>query len=85
MACNRRHIYSARFSAGGRYYDFEVNVASTGSKYLLISETMYHEEPDDWKRIIVFQENIAQFLAGLHEAVYAMAQDCTYKPDDGKK
>jgi len=46
---------------------------------------MYHEEPDDWKRIIVFQENIAQFLAGLHEAIYAMAQDCTYKPDDGKK
>lgn len=79
MAGDKKDLFSERISAGSRTYFFDVNVSSEGTKYLKISEVR-NAEGESHNRVMVFQENIENFMEALHKAVSVMTSGTASKP-----
>ena len=74
-------IYSRRLRAGSRTYFFDVKVNSRDDKYLVITESR-KTGPDIYQhdRVMVFEENMPNFLGCLYEALQEIGIDVTYPP-----
>jgi hypothetical protein len=66
MKDHKQEIFSDRVSAGSRTYFFDVKVTREGAKYLTISEV---NSRGDHLQIMVFEDHILDFQAGLEGAV----------------
>ena len=74
-------IYSRRLRAGSRTYFFDVKVNSRNDKYLVVTESR-KTGPDIFQhdRVMVFEENMPNFLFCLYEALTEIGVDVTYPP-----
>jgi hypothetical protein len=69
-------LFSAKVAAGSRTYFVDVQRAHDGAKYLKISETRHAEgKPDEHNRVMVFEENIVDFIHAITEAMPFMRPD----------
>ncbi|MEE8592449.1 MAG: DUF3276 family protein [Spirochaetia bacterium] len=67
---SRGEVFSTRITAGKRTYFFNVKENRNGDMFLNLVESKKHEESDfERHSIIVFQEDLENFLAGFHQAV----------------
>lgn len=67
---SRGEVFSTRITAGKRTYFFNVKENRNGDIFLNLVESKKHEESDfERHSIIVFQEDLENFLAGFHQAV----------------
>ena len=65
----RKELQSERLAAGSRTYFFDVKQAADGTKYLVISESRQAGEKWEHHRVMVFAEQLEQFLVALEKAV----------------
>ena len=62
-------LFSEQVKAGSRTYFIDVQRASTGARYLKISESRLGEDGEHvHNRVMVFEENLPEFLEGLRKA-----------------
>ncbi len=67
---SRGEVFSTRITAGKRTYFFNVKENRNGDMFLNLVESKKHEESEfERHSIIVFQEDLENFLAGFHQAV----------------
>jgi hypothetical protein len=67
---SRGEVFSTRITAGKRTYFFNVKENRNGDIFLNLVESKKHEESEfERHSIIVFQEDLENFLAGFHQAV----------------
>lgn len=62
----RREVFSIKMETGKRTYFFDVKKNSEGSLYLVISEL---NDRDERNRVMIFEENAAEFQQGVDKAV----------------
>ena len=74
-------IYTRRLRAGSRTYFFDVKVNSREDKYLVVTESR-KTGPDIYQhdRVMVFEENMPNFLSCLYEALVEIGIDVSYPP-----
>ena len=69
-------LFLAKVAAGSRTYFVDVQRAQNGVKYLKISETRHAEgKPHEHNRVMVFEENIVDFIHAVTEAMPFMRPD----------
>jgi hypothetical protein len=69
-------LFSAKVAAGSRTYFIDVQRAATGAKYLKISESRQGEEKEyEHQRVMVFEEDIVDFIHAITEAMPFMRPD----------
>ncbi len=69
-------LFLAKVAAGSRTYFVDVQRAQNGVKYLKISETKHAEgKPHEHNRVMVFEENIVDFIHAVTEAMPFMRPD----------
>ena len=79
-------IYSRRLRAGSRTYFFDVKVNSRNDKYLVITESrktganLFQHD-----RIMVFEENLPNFLHSLYTSLRAIGIDVSNPPSDSEQ
>jgi len=67
---SRGEVFSTRITAGKRTYFFNVKENRHGDIFLNLVETKKKGESEfERHSIIVFQEDLENFLAGFHQAV----------------
>lgn len=69
MHAEKKELFSEKVRAGSRTYFFDVKESSTGSKYLVISESRKVGESYEHNRIMIFEEDIQSFSEGLKKAL----------------
>lgn len=69
MSAEKKELFSEKVRAGSRTYFFDVKEATSGSKYLVISESRKVGESREHNRVMVFEEDIQSFSDGLKNAV----------------
>jgi hypothetical protein len=69
MPDDRKELFSEMVSAGSRVYVFDVKQSKDGTRYLLISELRKTKESSEPHRVMVFQESLDLFCAGLDKAL----------------
>ncbi|MBU1037241.1 DUF3276 family protein [Patescibacteria group bacterium] len=64
-----QEIYTKKLQAGEKTYFFDVKKASTGNKYLQISENR-KDKKGQWKRneITIFYDQLDKFIEALEES-----------------
>jgi hypothetical protein len=67
----RGEIFSSKVSAGGRTYFFNVKENRHGDLFINLVESKLQENGGGFERrsILVFEEDLEQFLDGLQQAV----------------
>jgi hypothetical protein len=70
-------LFSARVKAGSRTYFIDVLRAENGAKYLKLSESREGSEGErrEHHRVMVFEENICEFIRAITEAMPFMRPD----------
>ena len=69
-------LFSAKVTAGSRTYFVDVQRSQNGAKYMKISETRHAEgKPHEHNRVMVFEENIVDFIHTITEAMPFMRPD----------
>lgn len=61
-------LFSERIAGGGRTYFFDVRKTKTGNLYLVINESKPKDDGFESSRIMVFENHLADFQAGLNKA-----------------
>ena len=74
---NKPELFSCRAEAGSRTYFFDIKATQNGTRYLVISESRQGGTSYEHGRVMVFEENIRPFWAGLKQAVKFIAQQQT--------
>jgi hypothetical protein len=69
MAEESRALFSERVSAKGKNYFFDVRKTKTGGNYLMITESRPKDQGFEHIRIMVFEDHLADFQAGLAKAI----------------
>ena len=69
MAEESKALFSERVMAQGRTYFFDVRKTRTGGKYLMISESRPKDQGFEHIRIMIFEDHLADFQAGLAKAI----------------
>ena len=69
MAENRSKEEGNRIRAGSRTYFFDIKQSQNGEKYLVISESRQVGTTYQHDRVMVFEEHLETFRAGLEEAI----------------
>ncbi len=62
-------LFSERIAGGGRTYFFDVRKTKTGNLYLVINESKPKDDGFESSRIMVFENHLADFQAGLNKAL----------------
>jgi hypothetical protein len=62
-------IFSEKVLGGRRTYFFDVKETKDGSKYLVIGELTQVGDDLERHRVMVFEENLESFRAGLEKAI----------------
>jgi hypothetical protein len=62
-------LFSERIAGGGRTYFFDVRKSKTGSLYLVINESKPKDDGFESSRIMVFENHLVDFHAGLSKAL----------------
>jgi hypothetical protein len=62
-------LFSERIAGGARTYFFDVRKTKTGSLYLVINESKPKDDGFESTRIMVFENHLADFQAGLNKAL----------------
>lgn len=67
----RGEVFSTKVNCGGRTYFFNVKENRHGDLFLDLVESKFQEEGGGFERrsILVFEEDLEQFLLGLQEAL----------------
>ncbi|MCX6842151.1 MAG: DUF3276 family protein [candidate division WOR-3 bacterium] len=69
-------LFSAKVAAGNRTYFVDVQRAQNGAKYLKISESRQGDEKEhEHQRVMVFEEDIVDFIHAITEAMPFMRPD----------
>jgi len=69
-------LFSAKVAAGNRTYFVDVQRAQNGAKYLKISESRQSDEKErEHQRLMVFEEDIVDFIHAITEAMPFMRPD----------
>ena len=69
MSEQRKELFSETITSGNITYTFEIKEAKDGARYLVIGETRSLGPGYGPSRLIVFQENLADFHSGIHGAI----------------
>ena len=71
MASEKVELFSKKFTKGSRTYYFDVKEASNGNKYLVITESKKAGEGFERSRVMVFEDQLPEFVDTFNEAVAA--------------
>ncbi len=69
MQQNKKELFSEKVLAGSRTYFFDVKETRDGVRYLKISESRQTSNGYTHDRVMVFEENLESFSAGLDKAL----------------
>ena len=69
MTEERQELFSEKVKSGSRTYFFDVKKTKEDCQYLVISESKAKGNEFEHHRIMIFQENIQEFLNGLNKAI----------------
>ena len=69
MQQKRKELFSEKVQAGSRTYFFDVKESREHVKYLVISESRQTDTGYTHDRVMVFEENLESFSAGLDKAL----------------
>ena len=69
MSVERQELISEKVTAGSRTYYFDVKQSQAGTRYLVISESKAVDADFEHHRVMIFEENIEAFLAGLDKTI----------------
>jgi len=69
MQQKRKELFSEKVQAGSRTYFFDVKESREHVKYLVISESRQTNAGYTHDRVMVFEENLESFSAGLGKAM----------------
>ena len=68
MQRKRKELFSEKVQAGSRTYFIDVKESHENVRYLVISESRRTNTGFDHDRVMVFEENLESFFAGLDKA-----------------
>lgn len=72
MDASRKRLFSHRFSAGGRWYFFDVKRAADGTRYLSVSESRQVDGVWRRSRLLVLEEHLRPFRDALAAAIKSL-------------
>ncbi len=61
-----KEIFTKKIAAGSRTYFFDIQQSQSGELYLRISESQNNGSGFDHRRVMVFAENVENFVESLH-------------------
>ncbi|MDR0790743.1 MAG: PUR family DNA/RNA-binding protein [Bacteroidales bacterium] len=78
-------LYSISFAKGRRTYFFDINESSYGDLYLNISETKKVDDDFERHRLMIFEEDMKDFLSGFNSTIEKFKELKTAKANDKKR
>jgi DNA-directed RNA polymerase specialized sigma24 family protein len=81
---SKEEIYTDKLTKGNRTYFFDIKKSESGDLYLKISESKKTESGFDHHRLMVFDEDLKDFVEALKKSLTKFKELKEPKPTDGK-
>ena len=79
-----KEIFSTKITKGKRTYFFDIKKSEQGDLYLKISESKKTESGYEHHRLMVFDEDMKDFVDTLRKTLAKFKEVKAYEPTDGK-